>query len=149
MKELDLEIKKIEQDFFRYRNGMLADQLRKFYKPGKLIYGLNVPQFNELAKNYTPDLNLGIKLWENNKSREARLFSFYLIPPTSLSLETAKEMILNVESFEEADLLTFKLLRHFPHSRKLLEEVTEIPSSSPIIDYCINMLKKNLKITQA
>lgn len=36
-------IAEIKKEFFTYRNGMLADTLRRYGMPHKVIFGLEVP----------------------------------------------------------------------------------------------------------
>ena len=74
-KDINLLIKEIKRDFFVYRNGIVAAALKKIYDTNILIYGLNVPQFIELAKKYPKDLELGNCLWQDKVCRESRLFS--------------------------------------------------------------------------
>ena len=126
----------------------MADSIRKLYPAGKVIYGLNVPQFMELARKYTKDLNLGLTLWEDKGCRESRLFSLYLIPTKELGKDKAIAMIKNVESVEEAEFLAFRILRHLPYANQLYDEISKEYFSSSIISHCITMFKKNLDLTQ-
>ena len=141
---INFTIQEIKKDFFCYRNGLIADSLKKLYKPGKMIFGLTVPQFLEMAKKYPKDTNLGISLWQDNSSREARLFSFYLMEPSEIDFNTAKTMIKEVGSNEEAEFLAFKILARMPEAPLLLEESNKENYYSSHSFHCINMLKKNL-----
>ncbi|MCH5241034.1 MAG: hypothetical protein J1F67_01230 [Muribaculaceae bacterium] len=134
----------IKKNFFSLRNGIIADSLRKLYPTGKIIYGLNVPQFMQLAKKYPKDVTLGLNLWDDKGCRESRLFSLYLIPPSELEKGNAKSMLLDVDSTEEAEFLPFRLLRHLPYARELYEELEAEQITDPLPSYCLGMFKKNL-----
>lgn len=137
-------LNEIKKDFYSLRNGIVAESLKKIYPEGKIIYGLNVPQLMNLTQKYPKDLSLGLNLWKDKKCRESRLLSLYLIPPSLLGKEMAKEMILDVESTEEADFLAFKLLRNLPYAKELYDEIINADITAPLSSYCVKMFKKNL-----
>lgn len=149
MTNMDAELLNIKKDFFRMRNGVVADSLKKLYPSGKVIFGLNVPQLAQLAKIYPRSLSLGMKLWEDKGCRESRLLSLYIIPPSELDKETALKMIRDVESREEAEFLPFRLLRNLSYAKDLVDALTasEIKGEMPL--YCLEMLKKNLALIES
>ena len=144
MNSEDLIIKNIKKDFFSLRNGVIAQTLCKLYPEGKIIYGLNVPQFIDLAKKYPKSLSLGLKLWEDKNYRDSRLFALYLLPPSEIDKDTARKMVMDVESSEIAEFLPFRLLRHLPYAAELCKELSEIKYSDKLVNYCIKMFQKNL-----
>lgn len=137
-------IKEIKKNFFSLRNGSLADSIKKMYKPGKIVMGLNLPQLAELSKQYNKNSDLGFKLWGEKNNRESRLFALYMIDPKDVTFERARDMILDVDSYEEGDLLPFKLLRYLTFATELYEEIKCEKISSIYPSYCIEMFKKNL-----
>ena len=144
MENLENILKVIKKDFFCYRNGAIADSLRKLYRPGTIIYGLIVPQFIEISQKYPKDLELGMALWEDKNIRESRLLALYILPPYELDKENVKKMILDVESVEEAEFLAFRILRHLPYAKDLYEEIAQLPIEGTFPLYCLKMFKSNL-----
>lgn len=145
MENLNLTIQDIKKEFLIYKNGIVADSLRKIYPPGKVIFGLTVPQFLEIARKYPKDKELALSLWKDNTSREARLFSLYILPPSQLKEDEVIEMINGVESSEQAEFLAFKILRNLPFARELYEQICKKEYSNPNVNYCIVMFGKNLQ----
>lgn len=140
----DTKFRDIKKDFFSLRNGVIAEALKKLY-PGKtIIFGLNVPQFMELRKKYPSDLDLGLKLWHDKGCRESRLFSLYIIPFDEIDMPTAIQMVLDVQSSEEAEFLAFRILRHLSFAQELFIKLDSVEKSS-LSDYCRIMLGKNLQ----
>ncbi|MCH5234294.1 MAG: DNA alkylation repair protein [Muribaculaceae bacterium] len=137
-------LKDIKKDFFSLRNGIVAEPLRKLYPQGVIVYGLNVPQFMELAKKYPKDKSLGLKLWDDKNCRESRLLALYLIPPETLDQESAKKMVMEVQSSEEAEFLPFRLLRLLPFAKDFYENMNKVPINDELSSYCLRMLKNNL-----
>lgn len=138
-------LKDIKQDFFRFRNGMVAQQLKNLYPAGTLIYGLNVPQFVELSQKYPKDKEIGLSLWNDKSSRESRLLALYILPPQELSIKIVQQMILEVRSSEEAEFLAFKILRHLQDAEILLDQITNIEIEDKTVLYCVHMFQKNLR----
>ncbi|MCH5227481.1 MAG: hypothetical protein J1F16_06690 [Muribaculaceae bacterium] len=145
---VDRMVREIKQDFFRYRNGIIADSVKKLYPDGTMVFGLMVPQFIELSRKYPKDIKLGLKLWDESTSREGRLFSLFLIPPKEIRFDKAKEMLLNVRSNEEAEFLAFRILRNIPDARILYTELEKEEMKNPYASYCKEMFRKNLDLAQ-
>lgn len=123
-------MKEIKQQFFTYRNGMLADTLRGYGVPHKIIFGLDVPQIARIAKSLTPSLELARKLWADFDVRESRLLATYVFPPSEVDMDMALRLASEVRSREEADMLSFRLLKRLPFASELLERMREDESTS-------------------
>ena len=145
MENIEIKIQQIKKDFFIYRNGMIADSLRKLYPPGLTIYGLLVAQLMEMAKKYPKSLKLGLALWNDKQNRESRLLALYILPVESIDTKTATMLINDVRSIEEADLLAFKILRNLSFANNLYSELKK-EKFEGIKQYCLDMFKKNLKL---
>ena len=59
-------IKAIKTDFFALRNGEVASRLRKAGSPYKIIFGLLVPQLEQIAASVVHTSALAEALWKNN-----------------------------------------------------------------------------------
>lgn len=140
----DSTIKSIKKDFFIFRNGVVADSVRKLYEPTTIIFGLMVPQFIELANKYPKNIDLALQLWNDKNCRESRLLALYLLPVNELQKEKAKEMILGINSREQAEFLSFKILRNLQYAPVLLDELKKEISLNRLVSYCSEMLEKNL-----
>lgn len=116
--------KQIRQDFFVYRNGLLADTLRATGDKHKIIFGLNLPQIVNIAKNYTPDVAVASELWNSTETRECRLIAPMLYPIEEFNKETALEWISQIINIEIADNLCHKLLRNTPYAIDLCIELS-------------------------
>lgn len=110
--------KKIRQEFFVYRNGLLADNLRDAGDNHRMIFGLTLTQIQDIAKNIEPNEDVACELWKSKDSREARLIAPMLYPIDKFTENIAREWISQVENTEVADNLCHKLLKrlHFASS---------------------------------
>ena len=145
MEDINSTLMEIKKDFFRYKNGIVADSLKNIYPKETKILGLIAPQFMEIANKYPKNLKLGLSLWNEKNNRESRILALYLLPSDEINPDIAKEMILNIQSNEEAEILAFKILRHLPYAKKLYAEMEDSPLNVPSVLYCIKMFKKNLE----
>ena len=143
---LETFLTSIRKEFYRFRNGIVSDAIKKLYPEGTLIFGLTIPQFQEVSKSYEKNLELARRLWQDKKTRESRILALYLFPIECIDKEEAKQMILDVQSSEEADLLAFKVLRYLPFARSFYQElVQKYPSFNKLSQYTLEMFKKNLE----
>ncbi len=108
-----MEHKEIKQRFFAFRNGMLADNLRRQCAlPHKTIFGLLLPQLKEIAAECGKDDDLAARLWEED-CRESRLLAILISTANPLAKVT------QLRSAEEADILCHTHLRHLPEAAEL------------------------------
>ena len=116
--------KNIRHEFFVYRNGLLADNLRSAGDTHKLIFGLNLPQIVDIANRFPANEDVAIELWNSTESRECRLIAPMLYPIDKFNEETALKWISGVENTEIADNLCHKLLRKTPFACSLCEKLS-------------------------
>lgn len=105
-------IKNIKTDFFALRNGAIADRLRSAGSPYKIIFGLMVPQIEQVAARQEPSVELAETLWANDSTRESRLMATMVCPREAFTREMAEKWVAGVDTEELADMLCFRLLRY-------------------------------------
>lgn len=131
-----MEIKEIKERFFAFRNGIVAQALREAGMPYKVIFGLQLPQIAEIARENGVDHNLAEALWADRECRESRLLACRLFDKTLVGKEKAIEMANDARTREESDILSFFLLRHFPFAGEIADELD---------GYSREALKRNLE----
>ena len=135
----------IHHSFFAFRNGAVAESLLKSGIPFRQVFGLLLPQIKQIADSLTKDFDLASCLWGNKECREARLLAIYLFPESDLNKEEAIELISDVKTIEEAEILPFRLLRKLSFAKELTDLNSGIYKDlSPESIYCLEMLKKNI-----
>lgn len=123
----------IKKSFFTFRNGIVADTLRKAGMPYKVIFGLQIPQIADIARSLSPSMELAEQLWNDREVRESRILASYLFPVEEINLDKALNLARDVRTQEEADMLAFRLFKRLPFADSLLsamENNPEIPQSS-------------------
>lgn len=123
----------IKKSFFTFRNGIVADTLRKAGMPYKVIFGLQIPQIAGIARSLSPSMELAEQLWNDREVRESRILASYLFPVEEINLDKALNLARDVRTQEEADMLAFRLFKRLPFADSLLsamEKNPEIPQSS-------------------
>ena len=140
-----MDIKEIKKLFFTYRNGLIADTLRKAGMDYKIIFGLNVPQLSDISRRINEDREkLAEELWNDSEVRESRLLACWLFNPDTVGEGKAEELMKSVKTREEADILAFKLLRYLPFAKSLISE-TDTDSDNTLYGYAVEALKRNLE----
>lgn len=109
----------IRKEFFAYRNGIIAEQLRAAGDPHTMIMGCQLVDVIAIAKRYEKNAELAQELWNNMNHRECRMAATMLYPIEDFKMETAFAWCENVESVEIADVLCHRLLRHLPYAKEL------------------------------
>lgn len=144
-KEIGEYIKNIKRDFFSFRNGIVVETLKTIYPKDKLIYGLTVSEFLQLSNKYPKNKKLGLELWADRRVRESRIMALYILPHDSIEYEEASALVREVESIEEAEMLSFKLLRNLPYATEILEGMSSENNLTEYSRHCLEMLRKNLE----
>lgn len=136
-----MDLQSIKKDFFVFRNGIVADTLRKAGMPHKVIFGLQIPQIAAIAKDLTPSSELAEALWNDSEVRESRILATYLFPVDEMSLEKAIWLLGSVRTQEESDMLAFRLLKRLPFASEILKEAEKDPG---IPEYAVASLRNHL-----
>lgn len=113
-----------------YRNGVIADTLRKAGMPYSLIFGLQLPQLSAIARSVPHSEGLADRLWADKNIRESRLLACYIYPAESLPMEKAAKLASETITKEETDILCFRLLRNLPYATELLNHLTGYPAEA-------------------
>lgn len=139
---LQEHIKEIKHSFMAFRNGIVSDTLRKAGMPYNIIFGLQLPQIAEIARSNDKNLELADALWQDSGVRESRLLACYLYPLAEVNEDKAYELASSVQTIEEADILSFRLLRNLEFADSLANRLSS--EDSQLISYCGKALRRNL-----
>ena len=137
----------IRKQFYTYRNGIVADTLRKGGLEQKYIFGLQLPTIKEIAGQFRPDspeagASLARALWHDRECREARLLACHLMPAETISESEAMEWGEDIRTREEGDILAFRLLRYLPYASGMAESLEK--SENPLHRYLASAIKRFL-----
>ncbi len=110
------KIQTIKRHFFAMRNGIIADTLRRAGCHFKIIFGLNMPQLSDFAKQLGCDSNLARLLWNNRSTRESMLLATMIFPLDEMTAEELCQWIDDAPSTEVIDVLCLKMIRHLPYA---------------------------------
>lgn len=135
-------LSQIKQLFFSFRNGIVADALRKAGMPYKVIFGLQIPQIAQIASTLQPSVELADQLWSDKDVRESRILAAYLFPLEDVTLEKALSIASDLQTREEADMISFRLFKRLPFAAELLSEMEKNPATPKFV---INSLSNHLK----
>lgn len=140
----DTDIRQIKHLFMTYRNGIVSDTLRKAGQPYAVIFGLQIPQISEIARQLSPSAALARTLWADTNVRESRLLACWIFPVEELLPDEALAMALSVITREEADILAFRLLRRHPEAGGIPDMITAA-AKTPLQRYAAEALRRNLE----
>lgn len=115
----------IKKLFYTYRNGVVAETLRRYGIPHKVIFGLQLPQLAAISRELTFDTDeeredMADRLWADREVRESRLLATYLYDAERTTIEKAIYLACDTRTQEEADMLAFRLLKRMPDPESLL-----------------------------
>lgn len=137
-----MTLQEIKHQFYTYRNGALADSMRRLGAPYKIIFGLNLPQLSAIADEVGKDTELAQKLWENKSTRESLLLATMIYPAERMDKSTALQWVNEIPTTEVSDIMCMKLLRNLPYADELADHM--MLSNNPIVRYTALRLLFNL-----
>lgn len=124
----------VKQRFFALRNGMLADTLRRAGSPYRIIFGLNLPQLQQVASAFGVNPDLADELWNDTAVRESRLLAPMLVNPQEFNKQKASKWLGNLTgATEELDILCHSLLRKTSFASEIAQEL--IASNDSLMRY--------------
>lgn len=119
------EMQNVKRRFFAMRNGIVADALRKGGDIHRIIFGLTLVQLKEIASVTPHSADLARLLWANDSTRCSRLLAPMLMPSDSVTAEEGYQMLYNVLTAEEADILCHSLLRKLADAASIASSVLQ------------------------
>ena len=147
--EIQDNLRDLRKEFFAFRNGIVADKLRKAGDPHSMIMGCLLVDIIGITTRVRNDINnaeqlvaIANELWADTKSRECRLAAPMLYPAELMSLEMANAWCETVETVEIADNLCHKLLRNIQDADKVVRHL--IAQDRPLMKYTGYRLMLNL-----
>lgn len=129
------------------RNGVVADTLRNAGISYPVIFGLQLPQISQIAREIGKNRQLAEALWQDVNVRESRLLAPALMNVEEVTFADAMKMIDELKTREEADILIFRLLRFHPEIIQIHSAVREIASgrvSSDLSHYTLTAIERFL-----
>lgn len=135
-------LRNIKQQFFVYRNGIVADKLRESGDTHKIIFGLNLPQITDIAKKQTPSASLAQSLWDNSSTRESHIIATMLYPVNEFTKDIAHKWISEVPTVEIADILCHRLLKYLDFAEDIIYKYSD--SETPMMQYISLRLANNI-----
>ena len=149
MNPLEDILREMRKEFFAFRNGIVADKLRKAGDPHSVIMGCLLVDIQGIAKRFRENIDdmeqlvaIANELWSDTNSRECRLAAPMLYPAELMTLEDALQWCETVETIEVADNLCHKLLRHISDADSLFRQL--IVEEHPLVKYTGYRLLLNL-----
>lgn len=137
-------LRNARHSFFAYRNGIVADALRKNGDPHTMIMGCQLTDIATIAAAITPSKEVAEAFWADSKHRECRLIAPMLYPTDEMTEHCAMQWAQSVECEEVADVLCHRLLRQLSFAQQMAEAL--LGSTSPLEKYTGARLLLNLLI---
>lgn len=135
-------LKETRKQFFAYRNGIIADFLRKNGDPHTMIMGCQITDIAQIASTIPASKEIADAFWADTKHRECRMIAPMLYPINEMTKEVAFEWAASVECEEIADVLCHRLLRKLSFAEELF--YTLQTSEAPLAPYTSMRLLLNL-----
>lgn len=135
-------MQRVKRRFFAMRNGVVADTLRRGGSRFRIIFGLNLPQIVDIAREIGPDPELAAMLWANSTTRESRLLAPMLMSAADTPLDDALGLCADISDVEEADIFCHRFLRHHPRALDAAGRLAD--STEPMSQYLALRLMFNL-----
>ncbi len=137
----------VKRRMFAMRNGIIADSLRKAGSPFRMIFGLNLPQLDEITADTGKDEELALMLFADSNNRESSLLAPMIMPEQCMTPELALEWLAGSQCVETTDIMCHKLLRKLPFAAALAS--TALEGDSDMVRYGGIRLLWNLLPTPA
>lgn len=114
-------LQQVKRRFFAMRNGIIADTMRRANAPYKIVFGLNLPQIKEIARDFAPDCQLAELLHADVRTRESVLLAPYLLDASHVTLQRMNRWLAEAPWPEAADVLCMVCLRNAVFAPELFD----------------------------
>ena len=83
------DMQNVKRRMFALRNGVVAEALRRGGCPYRIVFGLTLPQLDEVASVTPHTVTLAQMLWDNDSTRESRLLAPMICPREGMTVDRA------------------------------------------------------------
>lgn len=111
----------LKRSMYAMRNGIVADALRKGGCVHKMVFGVNLPQLADIAREFGKNRDVAEQLWADVSTRESMMIAPMIMPEEEYSADDAMRWIDACPSREAIDILCLKLLRLRPFAFDLAQ----------------------------
>lgn len=118
------DMQNVKRRMFALRNGVVAEALRRGGCPYRIVFGLTLPQLDEVASVTPHTVTVAQMLWDNDSTRESRLLAPMICPREGMTVDRARRWLGQCRSTEDVDILCHRLLRHLPWASMLVDELS-------------------------
>lgn len=139
-----MTVAEIKRRCYAFRNGIVAEVLRKSGAPYRLILGLNLPQLVDVAASVDHTVEQAEALWADDECRESRLLAILVYPVDDLTFERAEKMVVEARSREEVDILCHRLLRRAAFAGMLASSLWSAGVHYASLRLSLNLLPSNV-----
>ena len=142
-------VNEIKKELRASMNGILSARMREAGMPFKLIFGVELPRLQSIAKEFPQDAELAQELWQQN-IRETKLLAIMLMPPSSFTSEVANTWKETMVTAEEAQVMAMMLLSKAKEAEEIslawLKEGKPLPATCACL--CLrHLLMQGVKLS--
>lgn len=110
---LDDQLRGIHASLRSAMNGMLSARMREVGMPYKIVFGVELPRLESIAREFPANRRLAQQLWNEN-IRESKLLAAMLMPQTEFLPEMADIWVEEMPTAEVAQTCVMYLLAREP-----------------------------------
>lgn len=131
----------IKKELRASMNGILSARMREAGMPFKLIFGVELPRLQDIAREFPQDADLAQTLWSEN-IRETRLLAIMLMPPDAFTQEKANLWAESMLTAEEAQIMAMLLLPKTKVGKAV--SITWLEAGKPLPSTCACLCLRHL-----
>lgn len=118
---MEQTIKDIKKELRAAMNGIASAKMREAGAPYKLIFGVELPRLQEIAREFRANHQLAQQLWNEN-IRESKLLATMLMPLENFVPEIADIWVDEIPCTEVAQVAVMHLFARLPYAPTLAFE---------------------------
>jgi len=103
----------IKKELRAAMNGIVSAKMRAAGMPYKLVFGVELPRLSDIAREFSPDKELAVCLWNEN-IRECKILATLLLPHEEMTVEQAEIWTDELTTDEMAQILVMNQLAKRP-----------------------------------
>ena len=133
----------IKKELRASMNGILSARMREAGMPFHLIFGVELPRLQSIAREFPSDASLATSLWQQD-IRETRLLAIMLMPPEAFAADIAYTWASDFATAEEAQVLAMTLLPRTNHAKTT--SISWLREGKPLPSVCACLCLRHLLV---
>jgi 3-methyladenine DNA glycosylase AlkD len=141
MEEVARIYMQIENDFLKFQNGVISNEMKQAGIEYKINYGVSISDIDKMAGSFSKNNNLAFYCWKQ-EIRESKLLAVRLIDYKTIDKSQINDLLAGITNTELAEQIASHFFVNLPDNLTFLDDIFKFGNEFVVYAGLLTILKK-------